>query len=199
MNSFRKIFYVIILVAALPIQAQQHPVSFGPVTMGKALPALPDCPLDKYNMPVDGKEPCLWRTHEPWTETPELYAVNVVPHSTLKIDIEACGAQDRWFCPVGQITADVPEVFDGTLVCRSVLARLTTKFGGPVHRAIPLQNGFGAHWTEHDYIWTFASGDRVGYGTNMEVGGGNCYLSASTRAFRAVSDLYPKPGPKAKF
>jgi len=106
---------------------------------------------------------------------------------SLEIVTSDCGAEDRRSCPVVQITGPIFEP-----ICGKVLARLSAKFGTPTHRAVPLQNGFGAHWIEHDYFWKLTSGDLVTYQTHGEIDGGNCQLTANTRAFRALGDKAPE-------
>ena len=105
----------------------------------------------------------------------------------LYVVTKECGSENRRSCPVAQVTATIFEN-----MCGKVLARLTAKFGAPVHHAVTVQNGFGARWTQHHYFWKFASGDLIYYDMHEEIDGGPCHLDANTREFRANVEKQPE-------
>lgn len=181
------VFIGLVISIRFPLLAQQRAVSFGPLTLGKPLPVLPPCgPMDSegnYKVQVA----CADKMDRGWVAGQDLFVRNVIADTDLNIVTSDCGAEDRWSCPVVQITAPIFES-----LCAKVLARLNGKFGTPTRRDVPLQNSFGARWMEHDYFWKFASGDLIYYATHPEIDGGNCYLEANTRAFRTTRDKKPE-------
>jgi hypothetical protein len=169
------------LLLSVSLCAQQRVVTFGPITLGKPLPVLPECgPLDT-EVQIGERGICLERL-----SSDDFFVYNIIEGSPINAVTSVCDAENRLLCPVVQITAPI-----GRLESKAALARLTAEFGAPTHRATPFQNGFGAQWIEHDYFWKFASGDLIQFAVHWDIEG-DCHLEASTRAFRGSRDEKPK-------
>lgn len=162
------------LVFLLPMHAQQR-ASFGPVTLGKVLPALPACGAPDSEGHYKQRGPCWVRTGE------DLLVFHVITDTALTVVMDDCGPRDRRSCPVGQVTTVIAES-----LCGKMLARLTRRFGAPAHHEVPSQNALGVRWTRHDYLWKLGSGDLIYYATHSDMNGGNCRLEASTLSARAA-------------
>ncbi len=176
------------VLLASPLHPQGRTATFGPLTLGKPLPALPACGPRNSEGALQVREPCLEDEDLPEDKREWTVTVGNLPFDGgyLLVQTSAC-AQNRMACPIVQIETPVYEY-----MCAKVLAHLTAKFGAPVHHPVTVQNGFGAHWTQQHYYWKFTSGDLVYYAVHDDIDGGPCHLEATTRAFRAANDKKPE-------
>jgi hypothetical protein len=105
-------------------------VTFGPITLGKPLPTLPDC-KDKSA----SKNSCLDRT--------DFLSVSNIPYEGKSMIVELLPncAKSNPQCPVGDIYTSID-----ANIFSDVLAHLKKKFGLPAYERRLVQNRFGAKW-----------------------------------------------------
>jgi hypothetical protein len=179
-------FLVALLSDPLDLRGQTG-TSFGPITLGRVLPALPACQeQQRFQSSYEGQGVCQK------TDTIGVRTVWNVPYDGAKTDIgqtDACYRKSNQSlpdtdanCPVAQVTVSIAEE-----QCAPVLTALKTKFGAPRVGTEVLANGFGARWQHTTYAWVMKDGAIINYSVHLERDGG-CFLLAETSEYKAEYD-----------